>query len=114
MNIVMLIGNLTKDPEVRYKGELAICKFSIAVTDGYGEKKTTSYIPVTVFGRSAENCERFLSKGSKAAVKGRIQTGSYEKDGRKVYTTDVIAEQVEFLSQKTEAFTPMTDKDLPF
>lgn len=103
MNIVTLIGNLTKDPEVRYttgNNPLAICKFTIATNDGYGEKKESSFIPVTVFGKSAANCEKYLAKGSKVAVNGRIQTGSYEKDGRTVYTTDVIANSVEFLNTK--------------
>ena len=125
MNVVVIIGNLTRDPEVRYKEDLAICKFTVAVSDGYGEKKTTSFIPVTVFGKMAENCERFLFKGSKAAVKGRIQTGSYEGKNGKVNTTEVIAEQVVFLSHKEErpqqeviaepsGFTALESADIPF
>jgi len=126
MNVAMVIGNLTRDPEVRYKEQMAICKFTVAVTDGYGDKKHTSFIPVTVFGKTAENCERFLSKGSKAAVKGRIQTGSYEGKNGKVYTTDIIADQVEFLSQKAsndvpeqtaadpQGFTALEGEDIPF
>ncbi len=104
MNSVILIGNLTRDPELRYStgaNQTAICKFSIAVNDGFGENKRTSFIPVTVFGKAAESCDRYLKKGSKVCVNGRIQTGSYEKDGRTVYTTDVIANNyggVEFLS----------------
>jgi len=138
MNVVVLSGNLTKDPELRYStgaNQTAICKFSIAVNDGFGDKKQTSFIPITVFGKAAENCENFLKKGSKVIVKGRIQTGSYEKNGQKVYTTDVIADNyvgVEFLStnadggQKTaqnenpslteapEGFTSLADDDIPF
>ena len=101
MNNVILIGNLTRDPEVRYStgaSQTAICRFSIAVNDGYGEQQKTSFIPIVVFGKQAENAERFLSKGSKVCVQGRIQTGSYEKDGTKVYTTDVIASRLEYLS----------------
>ena len=104
MNSVILIGNLTRDPELRYStgaNQTAICKFSIAVNDGFGDNKKTSFIPITVFGKAAENCDRFLKKGSKVCVNGRIQTGSYEKDGRTVYTTDVIANNyggVEFLT----------------
>lgn len=99
MNAVILIGNLTRDPELRWSQDMAICRFSIAVNDGYGEKQRTSYIPIVVFGKSAENCDKYLSKGSKVAVNGRIQTGSYtNKEGQKVYTTDVIANNVEFLS----------------
>lgn len=101
MNQVNIIGNLTKDPEVRYstgENQQAIARFTIAVNDGYGEKKKTNYIPIVVFGKQAENCEMFLSKGKKVAVTGKIQTGSYEKNGQKVYTTDVVAYNVEFLS----------------
>ncbi len=100
MNLWNGIGNLTRDPEVTYKPgnePLAICRMSIAVNDGYGDKQKTSFIPVVCFGKQAENCERYLSKGSKVAVSGRIQTGNYEKDGRKVYTTDIIADSIEFL-----------------
>ena len=115
MNSVCLIGNLTKDPDVRYStgsNQTAVGRFSIAVDDGYGEKKKTSYINIVVFGKQAENCERFLYKGSKVAVQGRIQTGSYEKEGRKIYTTDVIADQVEFL--RTEQVTePVQQSEMP-
>ena len=66
---------------------------------GYGRHRNekTSFIPIVVFGKQAENCDRYLAKGRKVAVNGRIQTGSYEKDGRTVYTTEVIANKVEFL-----------------
>ena len=101
MNNVNLIGNLTRDPELRYTtgaNATAVCRFTIAVNDGYGEKQRTSFIPIVVFGKQAENCDRYLAKGRRVAVTGRIQTGSYEKEGRTVYTTDVIANNVEFLS----------------
>ena len=115
MNSVVIIGNLTKDVDLNYTtgaNQTAIGRFTVAVNDGYGEKKRTSYIPVVVFGKQAENCERYLFKGSKVAVRGHIQTGSYEKDGHKVYTTDVIADQVEFL--KTEQVQQAVSKnDLP-
>ena len=94
------IGRLTKDPETRYASEsqMAICRFTVAIDDGYGEKKKTNFVPVIVFGKQAENCEKFLAKGRMVAVEGKIQTGSYEKqDGTKVYTTDVIANRVEFI-----------------
>lgn len=100
MNSVILIGNLTRDPDLRYStgaNQIAVCRFTVAVNDGYGERQRTSFIPVVVFGKSGENCEKYLSKGRKVAVNGRIQTGSYEKDGRTVYTTEVIANNVEFL-----------------
>ena len=100
MNSVQLIGRLTRDPEVRYttgQNQTAVARFSIAVNDGYGENERTSFINLVVYGRQAENCERFLSKGRQVGITGRIQTGSYEKDGRTVYTTDVVASRVEFL-----------------
>ncbi|MBR0127036.1 MAG: single-stranded DNA-binding protein [Firmicutes bacterium] len=102
MNSVVLVGNLTRDPELRYStgaNQTAICRFGIAVNDGYGENQRTSFINIVVFGKQAENCDRYLAKGRKVAIEGRIQTGSYEnKEGQKVYTTDVVASRVEFLS----------------
>ena len=107
MNSVVLIGNLTRDPELRYStgaNQTAICRFTIAVNDRRRNPQTqewednASFIPIVVFGKQAENCDRYLSKGRKAAVSGRIQTGSYvNKEGVKVYTTEVIANNVEFL-----------------
>ena len=107
MNSVILIGNLTRDPELRYStgmNQTAICRFTVAVNDGYGDKQRTSFIPVVVFGKQAENCDRYLAKGRKVAVNGRSQTGSYtNKAGAKVYTTDVIANNVEFLGGGADA-----------
>jgi single-strand DNA-binding protein len=126
MNIVALIGNLTKDVELRYTtDQKPIARFSVAVNDGYGEKQRTSYIPIVVFGKQAENADRYLSKGSKVAVNGRIQTGSYEKEGRTIYTTDIIASNIEFLSAKQSAnserkpdelsgFTALSEDEVPF
>ena len=103
MNSVQLIGRLTKDVEVRYtQGQTAVAKFSVAV-DRLTKEKQTDFIPVTVFGRQAETCGQYIGKGSKVAVEGRIQTGKYnDKDGRTVYTTDVIANRVEFLDSRKE------------
>ena len=101
MNNVILVGNLTRDPEFKM-GETEnknICRFTLAIDDGYGEKKRTNYIPIVVFGKQAVNCSSYLEKGRKVGVQGKIQTGSYEKDGRKVYTTDVIASVVEFIGK---------------
>ena len=99
MNSVVLIGRLTKDPAVRYTSDTqtAVCTFSVAIDHGYGDKKRTDFPSVVVFGKQAENCERFLKKGRLVGVQGRLQTGSYDKDGVTVYTTDVIADRVEFL-----------------
>lgn len=101
MNSVVLIGRLTRDPEVRYTGQqLAIARFSIAIDrpTRAGQEKQTDFPSITVFGKQAENCEKYLIKGRLVAVQGRIQTGSYtNKDGAKVYTTDVVADRVQFL-----------------
>ena len=112
MNSVILIGNLTRDPELRSStgaNQNAVCRFTVAVNDRMRNQQTgewedrPSFIPVVVFGRQAENCDKYLAKGRKVAVQGRIQTGSYvNKDGNKVYTTDVIASNVEFLSSRNE------------
>ena len=100
MNSVVLIGRLTKDPEMRYipESQTAVANFTLAVDRPFSKEKTADFIRITVFGKPAENCERFLSKGRLVGVDGRIQTGSYKNnDGQMVYTTDVIAERVEFL-----------------
>ena len=102
MNSVVLIGRLTRDPEVRYTAgtQMAVCTFTVAIDRPVraGAEKQTDFPRVTVFGKQAENCERFLAKGRLVGVQGRIQTGSYtNKDGVTVYTTDVVADRVEFL-----------------
>ena len=115
MNQVVLIGNLTKDPEVRYstgQNQTAICRFTMAINDKRKNNQTgewednPSFIPVVVFGKQAENCGKYLARGSKVAVSGRIQTGSYEKNGQKIYTTDIVANGIEFLTPKTERQEP--------
>ena len=102
MNSVVLIGRLARDPELSYtpNTQTAITRFTLAVDRPrrQGEDQGADFIRVTVFGRQAETCDRYLSKGRQAAVLGRIQTGSYKKpDGTTVYTTEVIADRVEFL-----------------
>ncbi|SFE65608.1 single-strand DNA-binding protein [Peptostreptococcaceae bacterium pGA-8] len=102
MNSVVLIGRLTRDPELRYtpSTQMAVATFSIAIDRPVraGGEKQTDFPRVTVFGKQAENCERFLAKGRLVGVQGRLQTGSYQnKNGDTVYTTDVVADRVEFL-----------------
>lgn len=122
MNNVILIGRLTKDPEMAYtQSQTALCKFTIAVDRQSKEEKTADFIRIVVWGKQAENCDRYLFKGKQVAVNGRIQTGSYkDKDGKTVYTTDVIANNVEFLGSKTEAepkqeavYEPVDLSDMP-
>ena len=100
MNSVVLIGRLTRDPEMRDAGEMRVATFTLAIDrpTKAGAEKKTDFPRITVFGRQAENCERFLAKGRLVGIQGRIQTGSYtDKDGKTVYTTDVVANNVEFL-----------------
>ncbi len=100
MNTVALIGRLTKDPDVRYSAatQLAVARFSIAI-DRPGKDKGTDYPSIVCFGKTAELVEKYLTKGRLVGIAGRLQTGSYEKDGRKVYTTEVVADRVEFLGK---------------
>lgn len=101
MNSVNLIGRLTKEPQVRYTADgLAVASFTLAVDRPVrrGEDKQADFPRVICFGKQAENCEKYLAKGRLVAIMGRIQTGSYEKqNGERVYTTDVIADRVQFL-----------------
>ena len=99
MNVWNGIGNITKDVNLEYitgNEPVAVARMTRAVNDGDGDKRTVSYIPIKAFGKMAENCERYLHKGSKISVTGRIETGSYEKDGRIYYTWEVIASNIEF------------------
>lgn len=123
MNSVILIGRTTKDIELRYSqnGNMAIARFSLAV-DRMSKDKGTDFIGCIAFGKTAELLEKYVSKGRKIAIQGHIQTGSYEKDGHKVYTTDVIVDRMEFCESKqgneskpdTDGFVPTADENLPF
>jgi len=109
MNKVILIGRLTRDPEVRYsQGEtaLAIARFTLAVDrrgrrDSANSEQTADFISCVAFGKQAEFIEHYVQKGTKLVTEGRIQTGSYtNKDGQKVYTTEVVVENCEFAESK--------------
>jgi len=120
MNSVLLIGRLTRDPEVRYTAEtqMAVATFSLAIDrqQREGKEKQTDFPRITVFGKTAENCEKFLSKGKLVGVQGRLQTGSYKnKEGVTVYTTDVVADRVEFLEwgDKSENSSPKIQAGIP-
>lgn len=102
MNSVNIIGRLTKDPEVRWNDNMAIATFTVAIDRGKdknGNDKGADFPRVTVFGRQAETVEKYLGKGRMVGITGRIQTGSYERDGQRIYTTDVVADRVEFLDK---------------
>lgn len=108
MNKVILMGRLTRDPEVRYtQGDnaMAIARYTLAVDRRGGrnnsEEQSADFIGCVAFGRQGEFAEKYLRKGTKIAITGRIQTGSYtNKDGVKVYTTDVVVEDHEFAESK--------------
>ena len=101
MNKVFLTGRVTREWEIRATSNgTTIARNSIAVDSGYGDNKRTDFINLTAFGKTAETLEKYGFKGQKMLIEGRIQTGSYEKDGVKHSTTDVIVDRSEFLSFK--------------
>lgn len=128
MNKVFLIGNLTKDPELSTTNNgVKFCKFTLAVSRSYSKdgKRETDFLPVVVWRAQADNCARYLKKGSKAAVSGSIQTRSYDaNDGTRRYVTEIAADEVQFLSTKNDGdgeesavdFDELrpVDEDLPF
>ena len=128
MNKVILMGRLTRDPEVRYSqganGNMAIARYTLAVdrrrgSNGGDDQQTADFIGCVAFGRLGEFAEKYLRKGTKVVITGRIQTGSYTKpDGQRVYTTDVVVEECEFAESKSQSdnnaggFTP-SDRPSP-
>ena len=107
MNKVILMGRLTRDAEVRYSpgdASTAVARFSLAVDRRFkreGDEQSADFINCVAFGKTGEFMERFGRKGTKFLIEGRIQTGSYtNKDGQRVYTTDVVVEQIEFAESK--------------
>ena len=128
LNRVVLIGRLTKDPDLRYTTSgVPVTRFTLAVnrnfTNSQGEREA-DFIPIQTWRGTAENCAKYLSKGRLVAVAGRIQTGSYEQDGQRRYTWEVVADEVRFLEwgNKQEqgqddipGFIPYeNDEELPF
>lgn len=146
MNKVIILGNLTKDPELNTTNNgISVCRFTLAVSRRFqnseGEREA-DFIPVIVWRGQAENCAKYLKKGSKACITGNLQVRSYEaQDGSKRYSTEVVAEEVEFISSRTNTsddsdeqpqkskseksgktgkadkvskFEPVDDDDLPF
>lgn len=121
MNKVILMGRLTREPDVRYSqnadGSMAVARYTLAVdrrrTRNNNDEQSADFISCVAFGRSGEFAEKYLHQGTKIVVTGRIQTGSYtNKDGQRVYTTDVVVEEQEFAESKsaasgeTAAYTP--------
>ncbi len=123
MNSVVLIGRLTRDPELKFVPStgLAVARFALAVDkDLFGEKKqqaisqgkpTADFINITVFGKTAEFCANYFSKGKQCAIQGRISTGSYTtQTGEKRYTFEVLADKVEFVGSKDQSSSPQQGK----
>jgi single-strand DNA-binding protein len=107
MNLVVLSGRITRDINIAYMAntqQTAVAKFTVALDRGKdknGENRGADFPNCVAFGKTAENLEKFSGKGLRVQVTGHLQTGSYEKDGVKHYTTDVIADRVEFIDWKT-------------
>lgn len=107
MNKVFLIGNLTKDPDLtNTTSGLSVCKFTLAVSRRYvgnDGSREADFLPIVVWRNQADNCAKWLKKGSKAAVIGSIQTRSYDaQDGSKRYVTEIIADEIQFLNSRFE------------
>ena len=117
MNKVILIGRLTRDPDVRYTTAaepMAVVRYTLAVDRRFRREgeQTADFISCIAFGRNAEFAEKYLRKGIKIAATGRIQTGSYtNKDGQKVYTTDVVIEEQEFAESKGSGESSREERD---
>jgi single-strand DNA-binding protein len=131
MNKVILIGRLTADPDIKNStdNQNTVARYRLAVDRRFKKEgqPDADFIPCVTFGKSAEFAEKYLKKGKKIAVVGRIQTGSYDKDGQTIFTTDVVVEEHEFCESKasegsatpSDPSLPMpdgfgTDDDLPF
>ena len=120
MNKVILMGRLTREPDVRYSqnadGSMAVARYTLAVDRRRGRnsdnEQSADFISCVAFGRSGEFAEKYLHQGTKIVVTGRIQTGSYtNKDGQRVYTTDVVVEEQEFAESKKAAETSSTPQN---
>ena len=141
MNKVILIGNLTRDPELLTTNSgVSVCKFGLAVNRPFTNKQSgerdVDFFNITVWRQQGENCHKYLRKGNKACVTGRVETRTYEQDGVKKYAFDIIADEVEFLTSpsaaaenagfadapdmppapkvKVSELKPLEDEDLPF
>jgi len=130
MNKVVLLGRLTRNPEIRYTAvnNMLVAIFSLAVNRRFvkqGEERQADFINIIAWGKIGEFCNKYFKKGQQISVIGRLQSRHYDdKDGKRVYVTEVVAEEVYFAESKKEDssnapfteenFTPVTDDDLPF
>ena len=117
MNQVIISGRITKDIELKYTtSQMAVARFSLALDRGKdkdGNDKGADFPNCVAFGRTAENLEKFSGKGLRVSIIGHLQTGSYDKDGKKVYTTDVIADRVEIIDWKGRTESASQQNDIP-
>ncbi len=119
-NKVFLIGNLTKDPEMRYTAAgIPVTRFTIAVNRGYGDNKQVDFLRISTWRKLAEFCGEYLAKGRSVAIEGSLQLSEYEKDGKDRVFAEIMADRVEVLnkkdSQSDEAPTKSgSDEDIPF
>ncbi len=118
-NKVFLIGNLTRDPEMRYTTSgIPVTRFTIAVNRGYGDNKQTDFLRISTWRRLAEFCGEYLAKGRSVAIEGSLQLSEYEKDGKNRTSAEILADRVEVLGRKdSPADEPKTagkDEDIPF
>ena len=114
MNKAILVARLVTEPNVKVgQTGTKVCTFRVAIDDNYKDNKHTDFLNVVCFNKQAENCERYLAKGRQVAVEGKIHTDSYEnKDGKKVYTTEIYAERIEFIGGG-KASAPKQDDGIP-
>jgi single-strand DNA-binding protein len=116
LNRIVLVGNLTKDPELRYTpaNGVAVASFTLAVNRRFSQKKETDFVPIVVWRAQAENCAKYLGKGSMVAVDGRLQIRSYEdREGQKRTIAEVVADSVQFLSTPGGAKEKRADNEPP-
>lgn len=115
MNNCVFVGNVSREPELKFipSSGLAVVKFGLAVNDGWGEKKITSFLNMVAFAKTAEAIANYVTKGSKVTVRCHVKTGSYDNsEGKKVYTTDFIVDEIEFPSKKeSQGQQPQEDFD---
>jgi single-strand DNA-binding protein len=118
VNKVFLIGRLTRDPELRTTGSgISVCTFTLAVNRRFANsdgKREADFISVVVWRGLADNCAKYLRKGSQAAVAGSLQVRTYDKDGQKRYVTEVVAEDVEFLGSSSSSQDRESGYDNPY
>lgn len=112
MNVCIFQGHISRDPELSFvpSSGLAVTKFGLAVNDGWGEKKTVNFLNMVAFNKTAEAIANYVTKGSKVTVRCRVKTGSYENaEGKKIYTTDFVVDEIEFPSKKEGQAKPQED-----